>query len=82
MFAEMRARLAVDPTAAPHGQNSTYSNWGCRCDECRAAHGEKMIEDRASRIARVEAGSPDVPHGTRSGYSNWGCRCDECRGTA
>ena len=21
----------------PHGTNSTYTNYGCRCDECKAA---------------------------------------------
>lgn len=30
-------RLAADPTLAPHGQSSTYGNWGCRCEPCREA---------------------------------------------
>ena len=31
------AQLAADPTLARHGRPGTYTNWGCRCDECRAA---------------------------------------------
>ena len=43
------ADLIVDPTLAPHGSASTYSNWGCRCDDCRTAHAAKD-----SRTARAE----------------------------
>lgn len=30
-------RLAADGSLVGHGTVSTYTNWGCRCDECRAA---------------------------------------------
>ena len=33
-----RQRLADDPSLAPHGKASTYSNWGCRCEPCTRAH--------------------------------------------
>lgn len=35
------ARRAANPTAADqagHGKPSTYSNYLCRCDDCRAAN--------------------------------------------
>lgn len=36
--ASRAARLAADPTLAAHGNPSTYSNWGCRCQPCAAAN--------------------------------------------
>jgi len=32
------ARLAADPSLAPHGSRQTYVNWGCRCAACSEAH--------------------------------------------
>lgn len=32
-----RARFAADPSIAVHGKPSTYTNYGCRCDLCKAA---------------------------------------------
>lgn len=31
------ARMITDPTCAPHGEPSTYVNWGCRCEPCTAS---------------------------------------------
>lgn len=70
------AAKASGPT---HGRNSTYTAYRCRCDLCRAAHTVELAEQKASRHARMRAGSPDVPHGTPSGYSGWGCRCQDCK---
>lgn len=28
--------IARDPSLRPHGNITTYQNWGCRCDKCRA----------------------------------------------
>jgi hypothetical protein len=36
MRAKKRELLAADPSIRPHGNISTYQNWGCRCDECKA----------------------------------------------
>lgn len=36
-----RLRLIEDPTLAPHGNPSTYTNWGCRCDPCTEANSAK-----------------------------------------
>ncbi len=32
------ARLALDPSLAPHGKATTYFNWMCRCRPCMDAH--------------------------------------------
>lgn len=36
------------PRASTHGTSSTYTNWGCRCDPCRA---EAAVRNRAWRDA-------------------------------
>lgn len=41
MRANRAARLAEDPTLAPHGKANTYTNWRCRCDDCRRARAEQ-----------------------------------------
>lgn len=42
--ADVRRRKASrDPANAPrHGLASTYGNWGCRCEPCKAAHSVVM----------------------------------------
>lgn len=45
--ASRAARLKADPTLAPHGRESTYSNWKCRCPLCYAAHSELMRKRNA-----------------------------------
>lgn len=59
---DRRARLAADPSLAPHGELSTYNNWGCRCERCRAARraydasraGRDFATPLPDRAARVE----------------------------
>lgn len=59
-----------------HGKASTYTNHGCRCDACRAAHTEVCYRARMRRYSNpVPAGL----HGTYNAYTNYGCRCDACR---
>lgn len=72
------SRLARRDTAYFKHGASGYSNWGCRCDVCTAAHSAKMRRARQVRIQKMLAGDPAVPHGTASGYVSWGCRCDPC----
>lgn len=62
-----------------HTAGSAAYREGCRCEDCAADVRRRYEEAKASRHARVKAGSPDVPHGTESGYVNWGCRCDPCK---
>jgi len=38
----------VDPDVR-HGLQTTYSNWGCRCDECRAANAADSLKIRERR---------------------------------
>jgi hypothetical protein len=60
-----------------HGSPSTYKNWGCRCDHCKAAHAAEQRRLRANRIARRDEAT--LPHGSPSTYFNWGCRCEDCK---
>jgi hypothetical protein len=40
---------------APHGTRNGYTNYGCRCDECKKAHKEAVAARMAIRLAeRVE----------------------------
>lgn len=67
-----------------HGSYSTYTNKGCRCDECR----EAAREANRKRQAKLRGDQGYVPrkrgrkieneHGY-SGYINRGCRCDICK---
>lgn len=45
-IATRKQRLAVDPSLAVHGLSSTYTNWGCRCPLCTAAHTIKRVAAR------------------------------------
>jgi hypothetical protein len=65
------------PTFRNHGTPSAY-NKGCSCDDCRAAHRERVNRSLARMRARGLA--PDDPrHGHHNTYKNWACRCDPCR---
>jgi hypothetical protein len=44
------------PDRVPHGTASTYTNWACRCEACKAAQREKNRGDNIRR-ERVKAGS-------------------------
>ena len=46
-------RLAADPTLAPHGKRTTYTNWGCRCALCVTANTQQ--DSRKVRRERVLA---------------------------
>lgn len=61
-IARRKARLEADPTLMPHGQRTTYSNWGCRCEECRAAMRRRVSRFTATGV-RLE-----VPGGRRRSY--------------
>lgn len=36
--------IKADPSLAPHGVVTTYSNWKCRCEPCKAKWSEYMAE--------------------------------------
>lgn len=46
------ARLAADPSLAPHGDRSTYTNWGCRCADCTRVHVAYCADRRKLRGVR------------------------------
>jgi len=59
---------------------ATYTNHGCRCDECRVANRTQVAAGRARRY-RITADNGGVaPTGkhNETTYSNWGCRCRVC----
>jgi hypothetical protein len=60
-----------------HGA-TRYTDYGCRCDVCRAAHAERHRRLRAQRAAGRPDENPALEHGTRSTYVNHGCRCEQC----
>lgn len=59
----------------PHGERTTYTYWGCRCDPCTKANRDYQHEVIAA-LRNCEP--PDDAHGRRSTYGNWGCRCEPC----
>ncbi len=48
-------RLKADPSLAPHGSYTTFTNWGCRCEPCTAAKAARWAEYMAtpSRMTAV-----------------------------
>lgn len=62
------------------GSGNAYSNYGCRCLECRDANTaryERRREERRAMTARDEIPA-SVKHGSDSTYTNWGCKCEPC----
>lgn len=45
--AARQAAIDADPSLAPHGSLDTYSNWQCRCHQCKRAWGKYVEELRA-----------------------------------
>jgi hypothetical protein len=79
---EIDGRLtAVD---RPHGLPGTYTNYGCRCEQCTTAHSAYLKEQRIRRHEQREVVDGRLvavharKHGTPSTYFNHGCRCEEC----
>lgn len=59
-----------------HGTHSEYTNHGCRCGACTAAHNATVKKERTDRTSKP---TPAYVHGTINGYNNHGCRCGACR---
>lgn len=51
---QQRARFAEDPSIAVHGKPSTYTNYACRCDLCKAAGVAEAQDYRVRARARKE----------------------------
>lgn len=64
------------PGDVPHGTNTGYTSYQCRCDECKNARKVYMNEYRVRR--REQTAYEDIPHGSEHGYKFYTCRCDEC----
>jgi hypothetical protein len=67
----------------PHGTDSSYSNFRCRCSECRQAHAQYKKSLRAKHAnslgIKQKTRRPTMEHGTLSMYKRGGCRCGECK---
>jgi hypothetical protein len=66
-----------------HGTTTAYANYGCRCDECRAANTAYQRDRRSRKAAglpvRARAANGEMgAHGTYSTYIHHKCRCKEC----
>jgi hypothetical protein len=59
----------LEPGDPRHGTDNGYTNLGCRCAWCTAAHKDAKTGQRKTGTVRVHS---------RIGYSN-GCRCPVCR---
>lgn len=46
-------RLRADPSLAPHGKVTTYTNWMCRCDPCRASAADQSYQARTDKEGDV-----------------------------
>lgn len=72
----MTSRVDFTPSGKPvthGGSGNAYSNYGCRCDECKKANRDRVNRRRAERDSN-EA----LVHGKATTYSNWRCRCEPC----
>jgi hypothetical protein len=67
-------RAGAVPAGVPHGLIITYSNYRCRCKDCRRANNQFHKE----LIARYTSEGGRGRHGTDYRYRT-GCRCAECR---
>lgn len=77
----MTARRSPTPIAADdprHGDASTYSNHGCRCQPCRDAKAAYMKAWRYANGERLAADPGFAEHGHASTYVNYRCRCMAC----
>jgi hypothetical protein len=70
-----RARLKAAAEQAPHGTVDGYTNWMCRCEQCRsamtAAHADWRSRARTRQL-------PSGAHGRNDTYNNYSCRCEPC----
>lgn len=48
-----RLRLLADPSLAPHGRVSTYTNWKCRCKKCSYANSARCQRDYYAKKNRA-----------------------------
>lgn len=72
------AKFRANPELIPervHGTQNGYTNYGCRCSECRSAWAKSVEEAKERRASRPV---PEHVHGTSNGYGNYKCRCEPC----
>lgn len=74
-----RGRPIGQTLPIPHGTTGGYTNYLCRCDDCRQAW-NAYIRARSEKIRRDWDGTvdPSLKHGLESTYQSKGCRCKDC----
>jgi hypothetical protein len=73
-MSEIVNRIRPGDGDSRHGLTSSYTNHGCRCEQCRAAWAEYCRNRRQERSLPTD----DPRHGKDSTYQNYGCRCRQC----
>lgn len=58
-----------------HGTITAYTDFGCRCADCREAN---RVACRQARLKRLSRPIPESVHGTMNGYNQYECRCPRC----
>lgn len=58
------------------GSGNAYANYGCRCDQCKAANAARVRRRSHERDAST---LPPEAHGKYTTYTNWRCRCEKCK---
>lgn len=64
-------------TELVHGKLSTYTNKGCRCEDCKAAARE--YRQGLPKKPKKPRQRKEPEHGTYSRYTNHKCRCEACK---
>lgn len=70
---QREGRLRRQKLTPPKHDASSYSNWVCRCETCKASWRVLMV---ANRKARIKVGPPY--HGHPRGNQDYGCNCGPC----
>lgn len=69
----MKLDIAPGDGDPRHGTPNGYTNYACRCPDCRGAN---AAQHRGLKLRRDPARAP--VHGRASTYGNWKCRCRSC----
>lgn len=72
------SKKILSPDDSRHGTSNGYSNYKCRCAQCREAWRVYVQEVlKPSRFIK-QFDPDDERHGSLNLYNNYGCRCASC----
>lgn len=78
MSASLIERGRADPSLIPHGTPGGWTNWGCRCDQCREAR--KASLQRYAEAHRDEIRRKQSEYDKKSWAASRPVRCPDCDG--